>query len=90
MSYAVYDLYSHKLNKGELLSKILLYEFEHITNCRPAMILSLAAGDCHMMPISSSLPPPSVWAKQAYSPPVWSFIIQFGRPCGKHPSWFLW
>jgi hypothetical protein len=26
-----YDLYSHEPKKGELLSKILLYEFEHIT-----------------------------------------------------------
>jgi len=31
MSYPIYDLYSHELNKCELLSKILLYEFEHIT-----------------------------------------------------------
>jgi len=26
-----YDLYSHELNQGELVSKILVYEFEHIT-----------------------------------------------------------
>jgi hypothetical protein len=26
-----YDLYSHESNKGELLSKFLVYEFEHIT-----------------------------------------------------------
>ena len=26
-----YDLYCHELNKGGSLSKILLYEFEHIT-----------------------------------------------------------
>jgi len=32
MSYPVYDSYSHKLNKGELLSNILLYKFEHIIN----------------------------------------------------------
>jgi len=31
MSYSFYDLYSHDLNKGELLSKILLYELEYIT-----------------------------------------------------------
>jgi hypothetical protein len=31
MSYPFYDLYSHELNKGQLLSKILLYELEHIT-----------------------------------------------------------
>jgi len=31
MSYPFYDLYSHDLNNGELLSKILLYEFENIT-----------------------------------------------------------
>jgi len=31
MLYPFYDLYSHGLNKGELLSKILLYELEHIT-----------------------------------------------------------
>jgi len=31
MSNPVYDLYCHELNKGELLSNILLYEFEHIT-----------------------------------------------------------
>jgi len=31
MSYLYYDLYSHELNKGELLSKILQYELEHIT-----------------------------------------------------------
>jgi hypothetical protein len=32
MSYPFYDLYSHELNNGELLSNILLYELEHITN----------------------------------------------------------
>jgi hypothetical protein len=26
-----YDLYSHEPNKGELLSKFLVYEFKHIT-----------------------------------------------------------
>jgi hypothetical protein len=31
MSNPFYDLYCHELNKGDLLSKILLYEFEHIT-----------------------------------------------------------
>jgi len=31
MSNPFYDLYFHKPNKGELLSKFLLYEFEHIT-----------------------------------------------------------
>jgi len=31
MSYLFYDLYSHEPNNGELLSKILVYEFEHIT-----------------------------------------------------------
>jgi len=32
MSNPFYDLYCHELNKGGLLSKILLlYEFEHIT-----------------------------------------------------------
>jgi len=31
MSYPIYDLYSHELNKGELLSMILVYEFEHTT-----------------------------------------------------------
>jgi len=31
MSYPFYDLYGHDLNKGELLSMILLYELEHIT-----------------------------------------------------------
>ena len=31
MSYPFYDLYSYEQNKGELLSKILVYEFEHIT-----------------------------------------------------------
>jgi hypothetical protein len=31
MSYPFYDLYSYELNEGELLSKILLYELEHIT-----------------------------------------------------------
>ena len=31
MSNPFYDLYCHEPNKGELLSKILLYEFEHIT-----------------------------------------------------------
>ena len=30
MSYPFCDLYSHELNKGERLSKILLYELEHI------------------------------------------------------------
>ena len=30
MSYPLYDLYSRELNKGELLSKILLYKFNHI------------------------------------------------------------
>ena len=31
MSYPFYDHYSYDLNKGELLSKILLYELERIT-----------------------------------------------------------
>jgi hypothetical protein len=31
MSNPFHDLYSHELNKGELLSKFLVYEFEHIT-----------------------------------------------------------
>jgi len=31
MLYPIYDLYSHELNTDELLSKILLYELEHIT-----------------------------------------------------------
>jgi len=31
MSNPFYDLYSHEPNKGELLSKFLVYEFEHIT-----------------------------------------------------------
>jgi len=31
MLYHFYDLYSHELNKGELLSKILLYQFENLT-----------------------------------------------------------
>jgi len=31
MSYPFYNLYSHELNKGELPSKILLYESDHIT-----------------------------------------------------------
>jgi len=31
MPYPFYVLYSHQLNKGELLSKILLYKLEHIT-----------------------------------------------------------
>ena len=30
MSYPFYDLYSHEPNEGGLLSKILVYEFEHI------------------------------------------------------------
>jgi len=31
MWYPFCDLYSHELKKGELLSKTLLYELEHIT-----------------------------------------------------------
>jgi len=31
MSNPFYDLYSHEPNKGELLSKFLVYESEHIT-----------------------------------------------------------
>jgi len=31
MSYSIYNLYSHKLNKGEILCKIRLYKLEHIT-----------------------------------------------------------
>jgi hypothetical protein len=31
MLFHFYYLYSHELNKGEPLSKILLYELEHIT-----------------------------------------------------------
>jgi len=31
VSYPLYDLYSHELNKRELHSKILLYQLEHIT-----------------------------------------------------------
>ena len=30
LSYPFCDLYSHEVNKSELLSKILLYELEHI------------------------------------------------------------
>jgi len=30
MSNPFYDLYSHESNKGELLSKFLVYEIEHI------------------------------------------------------------
>jgi hypothetical protein len=32
MSNHFYNRYSQKPNKGELLSKFLVYEFEHITN----------------------------------------------------------
>ena len=40
MSYSFYDLYSHELKKGELLSQILPYEFEHITKkCGMCVIL---------------------------------------------------
>ena len=40
MPYLFYDLYSHELNKGELLSKILLYELEHITKkCGKCVIM---------------------------------------------------
>jgi hypothetical protein len=31
MSYPFYDRYRHEPNNGELVSKILLYELEHIT-----------------------------------------------------------
>jgi hypothetical protein len=31
MLYPTYDLYSHELNNDELLSTILVYEFEHKT-----------------------------------------------------------
>ena len=31
MVYPFYDPYSHEQNKGELLSKFLVYEFEHTT-----------------------------------------------------------
>jgi hypothetical protein len=31
MSNPIYDLYCHDRNKPELLSKILLYKFEHIS-----------------------------------------------------------
>jgi len=31
MSYPFYDLYSHEPNNGEFPSKILVYEFEHLT-----------------------------------------------------------
>jgi len=31
MSYPFYGLYIHEPNKGDLLSKILVYELEHIT-----------------------------------------------------------
>jgi hypothetical protein len=34
MSNPFYDLYHHEPNKGELLSKFLVYEFEHITKKR--------------------------------------------------------
>ena len=39
MSYPFYDLYSYEPNKGELLSEILLYEFEHITKKRKTWVL---------------------------------------------------
>jgi len=46
MPYPFYDLYSLELKKGELLSKILLYEWEHITK---------KGGKCEIM-ISFSQP----------------------------------
>ena len=46
MLYRFYDPYSHELNKGELLSKILQYKLEHITK---------KGGKCGFM-ISFSLP----------------------------------
>jgi len=40
MAYPCYDLYSRDPNKGELLSKLLVYKFEHITRKgRMCMIL---------------------------------------------------
>jgi len=46
MPYPFHGLYSHELNKGELLSKMLLYELEHMTK---------KGGKCVIM-ISLSLP----------------------------------
>jgi len=40
MPYPFYDHYSHELNKGELLSKILLHKLEHKTeNGRKCVIM---------------------------------------------------
>jgi hypothetical protein len=40
MSNPFYDLYCPELNKGELLSKILLYKFEYITK-KGAMCMTM-------------------------------------------------
>jgi hypothetical protein len=39
MSYPFYDLYSYEPNKGELVSKILVYEVENITKKGRACVL---------------------------------------------------
>ena len=39
MSYPFYDLYSYEENTGELLFKILVYEFKHITKTGRTCVL---------------------------------------------------
>jgi len=46
MWYPFYDLYSHEPNKGELLSKILVYEFEHITKKDTTCVLRFLFLSC--------------------------------------------
>jgi hypothetical protein len=44
MSYPFNDYYSHGLKNGELLSKIVVYEFDHITkkDSRCMMMISFS------------------------------------------------
>jgi len=48
MSNPVYDLHSHELNTGELLSKLLLYELEYIAKkgCMGVIMISFTQPGC--------------------------------------------
>jgi len=55
MSYPIYDLYSDELNKGELLSKILLYKFQHITKKGGMCVLMISISQPGFMESNAQL-----------------------------------
>jgi len=63
MSNPFYDLYCHKLNKGELLSKFLLYKFEHITKKGGMCVTMISFSQLGFMDQRCSETPQSVTKK---------------------------